>query len=125
MIKFNKMEEFRLNSTYEFNQFAGGSESIYKYTFGVHVTEEVKYLADTYECYWLLDLISIHSRDIRDTQEFQVWILKRVRNNSFKLSVEDGNKNVIKEIDIQFSDFKANEVHLWLENEVIHLPNEH
>lgn len=119
------MEEFRLNSTFEFNQFSGGSESVYKYTFGIHITQGIKYLADTYECYWLLDLVSIHSRDIRYTQEFQVWILKRVKGNQFKLSVEDGNKSVIKEIDILFSDFKADLVHLWLENEVIHLPNEH
>lgn len=119
------MEELRLNSTYEFNQFAGGSESVYKYTFGIHITQGIKYLADTYECYWLLDLISIHSRDIKDTQEFQVWILKRLQSNHLKLSVEDGNKNVIKEIDIRFSDFKADLVHVWLQNDVIYLPNEH
>ena len=119
------MEDFRLNSTYEFNQFSGGSESVYKYNFGIHITEGIKYLADTYQCNWLLDLICIHSRDIKVSQEFQVWILKRVKENYFKLSVEDGNKNVIKEIDIRYSDFKANVVHVWLENEVIHLPNEH
>ncbi len=43
------MEEFRLNSTYEFNQFAGGSESVYKYTSEICITEGIKYLADTYE----------------------------------------------------------------------------
>jgi hypothetical protein len=100
------MENFRLNSTYEFNHFSGGSESMYKYIFGIHITEGIKYLADTYECYWLLDLICIHSKD-------------------FKVSVEDGNKNVIKEIDVRYSDFRADEVHVWLENMVIYLPNEH
>lgn len=119
------MENFRLNNTFEFNQFAGGSDSVYKHNFGVLITEGIKYLADKYECYWLLDLICIHSRDIKDTEEFQVWILKRVTGSYFKLSVEDGNKNVIKVIDIPICLFEENEVHVWLENDVIHLPNEH
>jgi len=119
------MEDFRLNSTFEFNQFSGGSESIYRYIFGIHITEGIRYLADTYECYWLLDLICIHSKDIKESQQFQVWILKRVNGTQFRVSVEDGNKNVIKEIDVRYSDFKSDEVHVWLENDVIYLPNEH
>ncbi|MEN0053565.1 MAG: DUF6876 family protein [Mucilaginibacter sp.] len=118
------MKDLRLNNTIEFNQFLGGSENFYKYKFGILITDGVKYLADKYECYWLVDLISIHSRDIKDTQDFQVWILKRLTGSYFKLSVEDGNKNVIKVIDIPISHFEADEVHVWLENEVIYLPNE-
>ncbi|QJD98530.1 hypothetical protein HH214_21475 (plasmid) [Mucilaginibacter robiniae] len=119
------MEDFRLNNTHEFNQFLGGSETTYKYVFGVTHTEGIKYLADNYQCYWLLDLICIHSRDIKNLQEFQVWNLKRIQGCKFELTATDGNKNILKKIEIKYSDFKADNLDVWLVHETILLPCEY
>ena len=125
MIKIKKMENFKLNNTHEFNGFIGGSENFYKHTFGSIYTDGIKYLADTYECYWFLDTISIYSNEIQG-EEFQVWNLKRINETSqFRITVTDGNKNVLKTLDIPFSDFKANQLDVWLVNGTIMLPAEY
>ncbi|MET3114638.1 hypothetical protein AAKU52_002373 [Pedobacter sp. CG_S7] len=119
------MENFKLNNTHEFKGFIGGSENFYKHTFGSIYTDGIKYLADTYECYWFLDIISIYSNKIKG-EEFQVWNLKRLNETSqFKITVTDGNKNVLKTLDIPLSDFKSNQLDVWLVSGTIMLPAEY
>ena len=118
------MSDFRLNNTAEFNGFMGGSEQVYKHLFGTLYTEGIKYLAETYECVWFIDIVSIHSRTLIG-EEFQVWNLKRVEGYKFLITVTDGNKNVLKTISIPFSDFKADNLDVWLVNDTILLPNEY
>lgn len=121
MLNSNKMENIRLENTVEFQGFSVGTEKYYKYLHGTLLTDGTKYLASTYECYWFIDLVAIHGRHIKE--EFQVWILKKT-DGKFTVTVEDGRKNVVKTIPIPYSDFKADEVRVWLENNVIMIPCE-
>ena len=52
-------------------------------------TDGVKAMAETCEAYWLIDLIISHQshRDI-NLERFQVWDLKRVKDNTFHNSLQ-------------------------------------
>lgn len=115
------MNNIRLENSVEFQGFSVGTEKYYKHLHGTYLTDGTKYLADKYECYWFLDLVAIHGKDIQE--EFQVWILRKT-DGQFTVTVEDGRKRVVKTIPIPFSDFKADEVRVWFENKVIMIPCE-
>jgi hypothetical protein len=115
------MNNIRLENTVEFQRFSVGTERFYKYSHGTLLTDGTKYLAQEYQCYWFIDLVAIYSKDI--SEEFQVWILKKT-DGKFTVTVEDGRKRVVKTIPIPFSDFKADEVRVWFENNVIMIPCE-
>src|ERR1700687_1067832 len=101
------------------SQFTG-SEHWYRHGLARDIlfTDGAKYVADEGGAYWLIDEIAFAQRFQKKiaAEEFQVW----------KLSVKpDGTGSPVFEKGIEYTDFPAEPVHLWFENNTIYLPSEH
>lgn len=119
-------------------QLAGfsGTEQYWKHPIHKNITytDGVRELLQSWECYWLLDAIVSHQPKMANV-EFQTWELERKfrklgqdnykPTDRFILKGMDGNKNVIVTQDIAFSDFKDDEVRLFLLDNVLLLPSEY
>jgi hypothetical protein len=110
-----------------------GSESYYRYTFGLKLTEGVKFLADNASngAYWLLDVIGSHQactpkvRQHRQNDNFQSWKLKKNDKGGCRVTCDDGNGNILTYQDIEYTDFPLDEFTLYLIGDVILLPSEY
>jgi hypothetical protein len=103
-----------------------GTDGYYKYLMGTKLTSGVKALAEEYGCFWFLDVItSVQHMEKVKAEGFQVWKLTRVKDDEFKVVMEDGNDNVIYKQKIGFSNFKDDTLTLWLVDSVILLPSEY
>jgi hypothetical protein len=113
----------------DLRQFAGGTEHYYRHGLNRNVlyTDGAKFVAEVGGAFWLLDLIAVsQGRDKRlDRQQFQVWKLAVLPDNSATITVEDGNFNVLLTQRIAYTDFPGDGVVLWLSAGVIYLPVEH
>jgi len=102
----------------DLNQFSGGSENFYRHSLcrNVSYTEGVRYLAREAKCYWLIDAIAIPQATHKAVkmEGFQVWKLKVAADNSAKLTCEDGNGGAVYSQHIDFTDFPAEEITLWV-----------
>jgi hypothetical protein len=89
-------------------------------------TDGAKYVADAAGAYWLLDEIALAQRFDQKVaaEEFQVWKLTVNPDDSATLVCEDGNYNVVCTKQIPFTDFPAEGITLWFENNTIYLPSE-
>jgi hypothetical protein len=110
------------------DQFTG-SEHWYRHGLvpSITFTDGAKYVADAAGAYWLLDEIALAQRYEKKVaaQEFQVWKLEVKPDSTAILICEDGNDNVVCTKQIPFTDFQAEGITLWFENNVIYLPSEH
>ena len=120
------------------------TEHYYRYMFGYFLTDGTKDVADNEKCFWFYDIIT-SAQLIKSVQkeEFQVWYLKRVKDDEFFVFATNGNwtenyeeygmtkeqndDNVIYKQKIPFSDFKFDtfEVFVSTFDKVIYLPSEH
>lgn len=111
------------------NQFTG-TEQYYKHLHDFLYTDGIQYLASKFECYWLLAEIGNLNKTeqilIRNTG-FQVWTLQRISPDSeaFTIKVDDGNKNLLFQKEITYSDFKYDLATLWMVDNVLLLPSEY
>ena len=118
-------EQILKNANDELRQFTG-SEQFYRYILGLKLTEGVKHAADTFRCFWFLDVIaSYQGQGIYRAEEFQVWNLKRTEGDRFIVTSDDGNNNILGTQKIPFSDFPYDTFTVWLVNGVIMLPTEY
>lgn len=84
------------------------------------MTDGVKWLAENAGCFWMLDAIASHlitNEKVR-REEFQVWRFKRNGpgdSDKHRLTMSDGNDNIIVTQEIEYSDFPLPEIELWLE----------
>ena len=93
-------------------------------------TDGVKVLAELTEAYWLLDAcFSYLTNPNVNREEFQTWKLERKEGDSFTLTGDDGNGNIIAKQEFTFSDFPLEEIKLYLINDKIRwtllLPSEY
>lgn len=103
-----------------------GTTKWYRHFTNLHFTEGVRAMADLFEAYWMIDLVMSYQVEPKiRRQPFQTWTLKRLQDCEFVAIATDGNDNVIAKQRIPFSDFKADELTLWLEEGVLLLPSEH
>ena len=134
MSKFNLFS--RVNASTDLNTLLNeftGSECYYRHALTKLVyTEGVQYLADRFGCYWLLDRILIEASLNKNLskEDFQVWTLSREvtltrKELGFVLSCTDGNGRVLFSESIEYSDFAAGKVTLWLTDRVLLLPSEY
>ena len=105
-----------------------GSESLYTHTVGgssILYTEGILYVAETCECYWLLDFILSHQNSpILNQEDFQIWnIIKH--ENKWIISCCDDDNNLILDQDIEFLDFPLNSIKLWYVEGTLLLPSEY
>ena len=110
---------------------ANGSENFYNPSLpfrgrGLLYTDGVKSMAETCGAYWLIDLVvSYQGTPKINLQRFQVWELKRKKENAFSILATDGNKNRITSQQIPFSDFPYDTATLWLVDGRLMLPAEY
>lgn len=81
------------------------------------LTEGAHYLAESAQCFWLMDAIASHqtSPKVR-SEEFQVWSLRPAgldRDGAWILTGEDGNGNGLADQVIQFTDFPLDAIRLF------------
>lgn len=86
-----------------------------KYTDGVHV------LAESADCYWLIDAIASYRR----TELFQVWKLEVTFGEAVLTMKEDSDCSLLVEQKIVYTDFPLDEITLWLIDGVLILPSEY
>ena len=106
---------------------SNGSENFYCHNPSLMLyTDGVKELAESSSAYWLIDLIISHQchREI-NLERFQVWDLKRVKDNVFTILATDGNHNKVTSQEIPFSDFPYDLATLWLVDGCLMLPSEY
>lgn len=104
-----------------------GSETFYQHALTTAVnTEGAKYVAEAAGAYWLLDSIALnqaYNKKVK-AEEFQVWKLA-VHEEGATLTCDDGNGNVVLTEQIEYTDFPAEGVTLWFQNNTILLPSEY
>ena len=93
------------------------------------LTDGAKYLADSADCYWLMNKIAAHNtKDFRTRNPFQVWELF-VSGNSGVVRCSDGNNNDLITEDVEYTDFPISEIKLYAIDDgtwfVILLPGEY
>lgn len=90
----------------------------YKYTAGV------QFLAQNGGCYWLIEFIFMHQTDpeLRG-EEFQVWKIE-VDDCRAKITVDDGNTNILKVFHIEYTNFPLVIYKLWLIGDMLLIPTE-
>ena len=92
----------------------------------INLTDGCDFLRQEAEAFWLFDAILSHQASTKVCREpFQVWKLNKQPDDNWLLSCEDGNKNIITEQSIEFSDFPLDEIIIWLVEGVAMLPTEY
>lgn len=105
---------------------AYGTEQYHRYSCGMLLTDGVVDLSMECKSFWLLDEIVSGQRndDIKSLQN-KGWKLKLIEGNSYNLTCDDGNGNVVFKKKITDCDFPYKNVTIWVEGNVILLPSEH
>ncbi|MDB5229772.1 MAG: hypothetical protein JWN76_577 [Chitinophagaceae bacterium] len=90
---------------------------------GIRISPGVKDLADSYNCYWILDIILFKQAGLKE-MHFQIWNLLKFENDSALLMCENSNKQMaafegIPKIDLMFPN-----ITIWLMHNLIVLPGE-
>lgn len=115
------------NLIQDLKQFTG-SDIVYRNPlFGKFVyTEGVQYLAENAGAYWLIDYVLSNQMDKKiKAEEFQVWKIKVKDDKSAVIRVEDGNDNLVKRFNLEFTDFPLKEFTLWFTESTLLLPSEY
>ena len=104
-----------------------GSENFYRHSLTkILYTDGIKEMAEGCQAYWLIDLILSHQTNkIVQVEPFQVWDLKRVKDNQFSILCTDGNHNKVTSQEIPFSDFPYDLATIWLVDGCLMLPREY
>lgn len=110
--------------------YYSGSESFFKHSLGKFLyTDGVQYLAESAECYWLLDIIgslSVHPDKFVEREDF-ICINLVVKSGTTKavFTADDGNDNILYVQEIPFTDFPLSEIRLFYCNGTLLLPSEY
>lgn len=103
-----------------------GTEKYYNHFMGYYYTDGIKYMAETFEAYWLIDVIFSHQLNpLVKSQPFQTWTLKKIKGNKFCASCTDGNNILIVNQFIPFSDFPHDIITLFFVDNVLLVPTEY
>lgn len=107
--------------------FTGTDEYHYHPHFNEYmVTDGVKFLMDSANCYWLIAHIFMHqSMDSISNEPVQIWKLIVNPDRSARISTTDGNGKLLRTFDIPFTTFPLNGIELYMEGKVLLLPTEH
>ena len=106
-----------------------GTENYYKWSplfTNFVLTDGAKYIAESADAYWLVDLFASHLPAYKD-EGFAVLYLK-VKGGKAVAQIEDGNGKVLKKQKIEYTDFPLDAVVLYCVPQdgqfVIMLPSE-
>lgn len=91
-------------------------------------TDGVCYLAETAQCYWLIDIVAslyAHPYKIIEKNEFISITLKTdLEKCSAVFTADDGNNTVLYTQIIPYTDFPLEEIKMFLTDNVLLLPSE-
>lgn len=138
MIKTSQEIEAGLRNFY-------GTEGYTRYTFGILLTDGVKWLCDAAQCYWLVDAIGSYQgtpkvKNDEALQGIQFWTLKvnkkqlrlpdgstRPCSSSAVLTLERDANDVVLTQTIEYTDFPLDEIKLYYspQDKVLLLPSEY
>ena len=107
-------------------QFSG-TQNYYKHPLfsKFRYTDGVRYLAINAECYWLLEFIFGHQSNAKiKNMPFQVWKLVKDGDKA-TITIEDGNDNIVKKFQLNYTSFPLDEYVLWMIEGVLLLSNEY
>jgi hypothetical protein len=105
-----------------------GTTEYHRHWSGMRFTDGVKFLADTANAYWLLDVIaSWQPKALLDPalQEFQLWELFVKPDRSARIVCSRDSEDKAFQQEIEYTDFALDYVRLYVEDSVILLPSEH
>jgi len=109
-----------------------GTEHWTRYTFGILMTDGVRWLCEAAECFWLVDAIGSYQGMIKvkkdpDLQGIQFWTLKVNPDKTAKLILERDTDDVVLTQDIEHTDFPLSEIKLYYSpaDRVLLLPGEY
>lgn len=108
------MYTYSLKNHEESRQFHGTIEW-YRYDYNLLLTDGVKWLAEEFQCFWLLSDIGIYSFDYRKRSDFSVARFETKNEGTGILYIEDGNDNIIKNIHYPYSDLYIDKISLKLD----------
>ena len=109
-------------------QFFIGTTEYHRHWSGMRLTDGVKFLAETANAYWLLDVIaSWQPKALRDPalQEFQLWELFVRPDHSATVVCSRDSEDKAFQQEIKYTDFPLEYVRLYVEQRVMLLPTEH
>lgn len=114
------------NSANDYYSDFTGTEEYFQYSANIFLTDGIKAVSLKEQSFWFLDVIISYQFYQKFKEEnFQVWKLERIENNSFKVTATDGNDNILGEQLIPISDFFFQEFTAWKVDNVILLPSEY
>ena len=107
-----------------------GTENYYKWSplfTNFVLTDGAKYIAESADAYWLVDLFASHLPAYKD-EGFAVLYLK-VKDGKAVAQIEDGNGKVLAKQKIEYTDFQLDQIVLYCcpqdDQFVILLPSEY
>jgi|TARA_Y100000310_G_scaffold955_1_gene1325 hypothetical protein len=102
-----------------------GTEHYYKYLSGLKLTDGVKFLADSCECYWFIDIIASYQSKVGN-ERLQSWnLFKDNVLDKWVVVCEDGNYKKLVRQEIGYSDFPLERIDVWVSNGVVMLKSEY
>ncbi|MGA2296355.1 MAG: DUF6876 family protein [FCB group bacterium] len=108
----------------DLNQFHG-TEHYYRYL-GIILTDGVKFLCESAKCWWYADIIASMQFENKVKKEpFQVFKLNVNPDQTARVTIEDGNDNIIFYQDIQYTDFPLDKFVVWCIDKIALLPSEY
>jgi hypothetical protein len=103
-----------------------GTEHYFKFLMGIRFTDGVKYLAESAECFWLLDIIASYQvHDIVKKEPFQVYKLTVNEDKSGLVEITNGDQRILETQEINYTDFPLQEISIWCIDKICILPSEY
>ncbi len=122
-----EVKDLRTQSANDAYLQANGTDQFYHQpNSSFQYTAEIKDLLTKCGAYWLLSEILLANKfsEAVKIQDFQSWELKHLEGNTFILTCDDGNDNIVWEKRIPFSDFPYKDVKIWVEHQNIFFPSQ-
>ncbi|ROL61339.1 hypothetical protein D9V86_06290 [Bacteroidetes/Chlorobi group bacterium ChocPot_Mid] len=92
----------------------------------IMITDGVKFLCETAQCFWFADLIASHQFNEKvKHEEFQVYNLKVNPDQTALVTIEDGNGRILDTQEISYTDFPLESMTVWCIGKVALLPHEY
>ena len=110
-----------------------GTDGYTRYTFGILLTDGVKWLCDAAQSYWLVDAIGSYQntpkvKNDESLQGIQFWTLKvNTKKQTAVLTLERDTDDVVLTQNIEQTDFPLDEIKLYYspQDKVLLLPSEY
>lgn len=126
--KFDNVLRAKLPNLHDTSNLRGfsGSELFYKHPIGnILYTDGVKYIADKYGAYWLIDAVGSYQSGRIRSIPFQIWELHSHNGLAVLTMKEDRPFIPVVRQNISFTDFPTGRLKLYLVNGTLMLPSEY